>query len=329
MTKAKAILLASTVLLAACNQQQASSPTPVPETPTAITDGLLRYQGVVVTKEDLQNLLDAQFSPEQQAALLTDEGKVRQIIGNLFIVRQMAKEARQLGLDDKEAWKIQYQADRILMTALIKHHQDTAPKEDYAKLANEEYLAHPEKYSKPEEVRVEHILISNRERSDDEARSKAETVLTEVKAGKRPFAELAKEFSDDPSVKNNNGDLGFFSKGRMVKSFEDASFALAEKGQVSGLVKTDFGYHIIRLIDRKPSEPIPFEAVKERLVNEVRKNHMTKIQQDLIERVRKLQGIEVDQAAVSALIVRPLSTTPPPQKEQRAAPTENGSGTRQ
>ena len=90
------------------------------------------------------------------------------------------------------------------------------------------------------QVKASHILIS----SLDEANS----VLTELKSGKK-FEELAQKYSSCPSGKNG-GDLGFFGKGQMVKEFEDASFSL-NVGQVSGPIKTQFGYHLIKVTGKK------------------------------------------------------------------------------
>jgi len=102
----------------------------------------------------------------------------------------------------------------------------------------------------PGSVRASHILISyagaeraTSTRSKDEARELAQDIEKKAKAGE-DFGELAKAYSDCPTA-DKGGDLGFFKKGRMVKPFEDATFAL-EPGQVSGVVETKFGYHIIK-----------------------------------------------------------------------------------
>ena len=89
-------------------------------------------------------------------------------------------------------------------------------------------------------IRASHILVSTLE--------EAEKVLSEIKSG-GDFGELAKKYSKCPS-KENGGDLGYFEKGQMVKEFEDAAFSLNE-GEISGIVKTEFGYHIIKLTGKK------------------------------------------------------------------------------
>ncbi len=117
----------------------------------------------------------------------------------------------------------------------------------------EEYVKnHGSEFGTPEEVKASHILIKADEKNADEvkkAEATAKDVLKQVKAG-GDFAALAKKFSDDPGSKEKGGDLGFFSKDRMVPEFANAAFALS-KGQVSELVKSAFGFHIIKVTDKK------------------------------------------------------------------------------
>lgn len=93
------------------------------------------------------------------------------------------------------------------------------------------------------QVNAKHILIK------DEA--KAKDVLDKVKKGEKSFEDLAKEFSEDSGTKDNGGDLGWFGRGQMVKEFEEAVFKLNKGDVTQDLVKTDFGYHIIKLVDKK------------------------------------------------------------------------------
>ena len=113
-------------------------------------------------------------------------------------------------------------------------------------------------------MRASHILIAVPKGADAaakaQARAKAEEVLKDVKAGK-DFAALAKQHSADPGSAANGGDLGFFQQGQMVGPFNDAAFSLAP-GATSELVETDFGFHIIRVAEKKAGRTIPLEEVK-------------------------------------------------------------------
>lgn len=123
-------------------------------------------------------------------------------------------------------------------------------------------------FRKPEQVKASHILIGVDAKADAEtkqkAKEKAEALLKEVKEGKKEFAEIAKTSSSCPSSAQG-GDLGFFGKGQMVKPFEDAAFAL-NPGEVSGIVETQFGYHIIKLTEKNKSETTTFEEAKQQIM---------------------------------------------------------------
>ncbi|MEJ5166780.1 MAG: peptidylprolyl isomerase [Thermoanaerobaculia bacterium] len=128
------------------------------------------------------------------------------------------------------------------------------------------YDENPNYFIKPEQVRASHILVSVPENGTEaqkkEARKKAEGILKDLKNGAN-FEEVAKQKSDCPS-KERGGDLGFFSKGRMVKPFEDAAFSL-KPGVLSDIVETQYGYHIILVKEHKQEEKIKFEEVKDRI----------------------------------------------------------------
>ena len=120
-------------------------------------------------------------------------------------------------------------------------------------------------FKKPEEVRASHILImTGKKHSDAEAKKKAEEIIKMIKKDGSNFAELAKKYSEGPS-KTKGGDLGFFTKNRMIKPLADVAFAL-KKGEFSKTpVKTRFGYHIIMTTDKKPASYTPFKDVEKSL----------------------------------------------------------------
>lgn len=114
------------------------------------------------------------------------------------------------------------------------------------------YEANKEQLKEPEKFRVRHILVDTEETAKD--------ILTRLNAGE-DFATLAKEKSKDPS-KEQGGDLGFFSKGQLIPEFEQAALGL-EVGQISGVVKTQFGYHVIKMEEKQPARERSFEEVKD------------------------------------------------------------------
>ena len=127
---------------------------------------------------------------------------------------------------------------------------------------------HPDEFGQSEERKASHILISvPADASEDEkqaARDKAEGILAQVRQNMEQFAEIAKEHSDDPGSSTQGGDLGFFGRGVMVKSFEDKIFSM-QLNEVSDLVETDFGLHIIQLTDIKEEKYPDLEDVREQI----------------------------------------------------------------
>jgi peptidyl-prolyl cis-trans isomerase C len=133
--------------------------------------------------------------------------------------------------------------------------------------AREFYDKNPDQFKQGESVRASHILIMADEKADEAAkkaaRTKAEALLKRARSGE-DFAKLAKENSDDGS-REQGGDLGYFERGRMVPPFDEAAFKL-KPGEISDVVTTPFGYHIIKLAERKPETTIPFDSIKDKVV---------------------------------------------------------------
>ncbi len=150
-----------------------------------------------------------------------------------------------------------------------------------------EYDAHPERFNQGEERRASHILIQADKGAGDAAlkaaREKAEALLKQVTAKPDDFARLAKENSQDPGSAEKGGDLGFFARGAMVKEFEDAAFGLKKEGEMSGVVQSDFGFHIIRLTGVKASKARPFDEVKGEIAAELKRNEAAKKFAELVE----------------------------------------------
>lgn len=152
------------------------------------------------------------------------------------------------------------------------------------------YDENPTFFEEPEQIRASHILVATENATNDilkaAAKAKIEGVLKQIKEG-GDFAALAKANSDCPS-KNNGGDLGLFGKGQMVPEFETAAFALSTN-EVSGIVETQFGYHIIKLTERAPASTKSFDEVKDQIIkrleadgqNEIVSAYMKKLFADL------------------------------------------------
>lgn len=134
------------------------------------------------------------------------------------------------------------------------------------------YDQNAKRYTNPDERRASHILVkadaSMSAADRDKAKAKAESLLAEAKRDPKQFADLARKNSDDPGSAQRGGDLEWFGRGAMVKPFEDAAFAL-KQGELSGVVQSDFGYHVILVTGTRGGEVKPFEAVQAEVRDEV------------------------------------------------------------
>ncbi len=129
------------------------------------------------------------------------------------------------------------------------------------------YNANIEQYSTPEQVRASHILLKTEGKDDATVKAKAEDVLKQARAG-ADFAELAKKFSEDEASQKNGGDLDYFGRGRMVAEFDQAAFTL-DPGKISDLVKTQYGYHIIKVVDKRAAITRPLADVRQQIQDQL------------------------------------------------------------
>ncbi len=139
----------------------------------------------------------------------------------------------------------------------------TVPTSDIERAYNDSI----EQYSTPEQVRASHILLKSEGKDDAAVKAKAEDVLKQARSG-TDFAGLAKKYSEDDANAKNGGDLDYFGRGRMVPQFDAVAFGM-EAGQISDLVKTQYGYHIIKLTDKKPGTTRELATVQDQIKDQI------------------------------------------------------------
>ncbi|UCD84072.1 MAG: SurA N-terminal domain-containing protein [Deltaproteobacteria bacterium] len=167
----------------------------------------------------------------------------------------------------------------------------------------EHYYSYRDNYRIPKEIRARHILIQTDPQYPEtfvSARKEAESILEKVRAGES-FAKLARKYSQDPGSAEAGGDLGYFRRGEMVKSFEEVAFSL-KKGEVSDLVHTPYGYHIIKVEDIKESTAIPLSETEELITNILRKHKAKESARDRAQEIyqqimdgKTLEKIAIDE----------------------------------
>ena len=143
-------------------------------------------------------------------------------------------------------------------------------------------------FKQPEQVKASHILIKVEANADQQKKAQAIEKIKQIQEmlkGGQDFAALAKKYSEDKGSGAKGGDLGYFARGQMVKPFENAAFAM-KPNEVSDIVETQFGYHLIKVYDKKPERILAYDDVKSLLAERLRQE---KIQQDTAKYIADLR----------------------------------------
>ena len=213
--------------------------------------------------------------------------------------RVLANEAKQDGLDRDPlvSSALQIAQDKILSDARLARldAQNTPNEQALDAYAQTVYRANPSKFEQAAQTRASHILLTN---TGAESLLKAQNILAELRGG-ASFEALAKANSTDAGSAARGGDLGFFSAGKMVPAFDAAVNALVKPGDLSEPVESQFGYHIIRLEERKPKGVQPYQEVRAQLLLEARKAILNEARQLKVQNMSK--NFVFEQEAIEAL----------------------------
>lgn len=231
-----------------------------------------------VSKASAQRFLAAQLEERKVSSLVFP---VSRYVGEV----KLAEDAAQKFYDANGA---RFEQPARVQAEYVVFNQDAVA--ERVKVSDEDarsfYDANKDRYAQPEERQARHILITADESASDEvkakAREKAEGLLKQLRENPARFEELAKAESQDPGSAPRGGDLGFFGRGAMVKSFEDAAFSLA-KGEISDVVVTDFGFHIIQVTDQRGGETRAFAEVKGDIIEELKLQQANKLFAEQVE----------------------------------------------
>jgi peptidyl-prolyl cis-trans isomerase C len=246
----------------------------VPHIAFAESKVLAKVDGVEITEEDVRIAAEGLGPDLPPVGNAQREKVVVDFLIDLNVLSAAAEKAKIAEQPDFEK-RMKIASQRTLMERFM--FSEGAKNTDDASLAAS-YEEYAKAQPKQTEVRARHILV----KTEDEAK----IVEARIKAGE-DFAKLAGELSSDPESAKEGGDLGFFTKDRMVPEFGEAAFAL-EPGQVSGIVKSQFGFHIIKLEEKRPVPGPTFDQVKEQWKQYV----IRRAQQELVLRLRQSAKIE-------------------------------------
>lgn len=286
-------------------QSEGKAPT-APAVPAAAASGevVARYGSRVLTADQLASELSR--LPERSRRLMSADGRKR-FVENYVLNDLLFDEGTRQGManDAEIERQVTDLRKRLIVQRLVRNLQNISPVTDEE--VKKYYEANKEMYSTTT-IKARHILVK------DEA--KAKELLGKVKADPSQFADLAKANSTDTGSASKGGDLGFFGHGRMVPDFERAAFTLKNPGDLSDVVKTPYGYHIIQLEERKPGAEKPFDQVKEQIRATLRNQALQAKTQSFYDELKQKGNVSIDDAAVEKVAAK----VAPPEASPGAEP---------
>lgn len=260
--------------------------------------------GQEIRGSDVDEALNG-LNPQMRAAYSSPEGR-QSILENLVDFKTFAQSGRDQKLQDTKEYKeaMNAMSDRLLFSLATQKVIDKADKTPVSDAdARKFYDEHKESFNVPAAVRASHILIrsdKNMPQKDQEAaQKKAAEILRDIETKKITFEKAAEQFSGD-GTRSRGGDLGYFSAGQMVPPFEKAAFALKKGEMTKAPVKTDFGWHIIKVTDTRDASVRPFTEVNDDIKKDLRRQNQMKAIEDERQALRKKYGVTVTAPAPAA-----------------------------
>ncbi len=259
--------------------------------------GAIVRQGTAVLTMDDLDAFAARIPPDQRAGYFDNAKRLDSTLRQLLVERQVANDARAIGLDKDPTVQRQIllSTESTLSSARLAKLKEGMTIPDLGDLAKERYQANRDSFNIPATLDVQHILISFNKHTDEEARALADKVHAEAVADPDKFVSLVARYSEDPSAAENRGlmrEAGDSSK--YVSEFAKAAAALTTPLQISPVIKTKFGYHVLMLVRKAPAGKRTFADVKDDLVAELKTDY---IKQQVLNYMQTMQNNEVESNA--------------------------------
>lgn len=268
-----------------------AKPSPVP---------IVSRQDVKLTDYDVQQEFAARKS-EAKKAILSNPQRFHKFIENQWVKLNLIEQVKQGAVPDNmpDSDQLMTLINQTTIARLMISQLAEELDPPLANAARENYQQNRSTYKLPDRAKAAHILIKTEKHTDAEAKALAEKIRAEAVSGNISFANLARKYSEDPSAQTNNGDLGAFGRGQMAKPFEDAVFAMHKPGEISSVVKTQFGYHIIRFERKQQNKTKPFSAAKGQIEKKISAQRQQKIWKDYESKVNKTDDDLVNEEQVN------------------------------
>ncbi len=243
---------------------------------------LAKVNDTVITDRDLEMTLST-VNEGMRSNILKDSNSRRQILLGIIDKEVLVQEAEKQKIAEEPGFQDQLNLlkKQLLMSRLLERKVATQLTEASEK---KYYKEHLDRFS-TDRVHVQQILAADE--------TQAKKFLTMAQEPNADFQSIAEKFSKDPSAKNNRGDLGFIGRGRFVREFTDAVFS-APIGEIVGPIKTDYGYHLVKVIDKRMGKPLEFEDVQFQVRSALREELM----RNYVDNLKAQSKIKVDQVAL-------------------------------
>ena len=280
--RALAVLALAAATTYVCAQENSNLPPGV----------LARQGGVDVTLQDIDAF--AQKIPEKErAGFFNSPTRIQNVILGMLLSRQLATQAHTAKLDEDPLVKrrMQQAEEDTLATVAVDNFRKQLKVPQFDSLAQEYYTVHKEEFVVPGPVAVKHVLVSTKQRSDEEAKARIGEVVAAAHAHPDQFDALVEKYSDDPSMKDNHGLIEDAASTKMVAPFAKAAAALKQPGELSPIVKTDYGYHVLKLVSRVPDQQQTFAEARAKLIAKLRQEWIDKQVKDYTD---NLQGLPLE-----------------------------------
>jgi peptidyl-prolyl cis-trans isomerase C len=246
--------------------------------------------------------------PDLRAGFANNPRRVNELLQRMLVQKSLAAQARNAGLDKRPDIKarLDLEVEKFLSTMEIEALDAAAAAEFNANMAKYEararelYLVDKAAFTSPAQVSATHILFDPRKHGAEAARKLAIETRAKIAAG-ADMGKLAREVSDDPSSSQNGGSLGWFSQKDMDPAFAQAAFALANVGDISEPVQSQFGWHIIRLDGKREGALKPYEQAREQIMAELRKRAIEEKREAAVSAIRHDPKASINAEAVGAL----------------------------
>ncbi|MEA2700967.1 MAG: hypothetical protein QOI66_5238 [Myxococcales bacterium] len=300
-----ALLLAAGLSIAACNKTTKTTPT---QGNADLSQAVAKVDDVIISVGDVQERINKQ-SPFIRSRYTTNDKK-KEFLDNLIRFEVMAKEAQKRGYDsDPEVVRVMKQ--QMISKFLQKDFESKLKVEDVPEPDVEKYYnSHPDEFNQKDQVRVSQILVKDKVKADKAYAELKALPKTPVGVDQKPFRDLVTKYSEDEDSKSRGGDLLFMDKDspQFPRPVVEAAFALKEVGDVSPPIKSDKGYHLLKLTQKRPGFSRPLAEVKRQIQQRLFRDIRTKALDDFYAEMKKKTKVEVFEANLGKVVIDTAGT---------------------